>query len=118
MQLLRDLGFGKGSMEEKVIEEVGYLLEYIDKREGHPINVQSMLTPSISNNISQLVFGHRYEIDDPKRVLLDKMIDDSSVLFSNTGMVSTFPTWLTTLVLTIGSVGQMKTLKAFFNIFE
>uniref|UniRef100_V5HAM1 Putative cytochrome p450 2g1 n=1 Tax=Ixodes ricinus TaxID=34613 RepID=V5HAM1_IXORI len=66
LHVLRDLGFGRKSMEEHIKEESLYLTEKIADTKGSPISIQEYLVPSMSNNISALVFGSRYLFDDPK----------------------------------------------------
>ena len=118
MQVLRDLGFGKGSMEDRITEEIAFLIQRVDKTVGKPADIHSMLIPSISNIISQLVFGHRLETDDPNRVLLDELLEGAQSLFSPIGFFATSPKWFGKLALFIGSIGRRKMLKDVFSIFE
>ncbi|CAG2178747.1 unnamed protein product, partial [Oppiella nova] len=102
LQVLRDLGFGKGSMEDRITDEISYLIKHIDGSNGEPVNIHKLLTPSISNIIMQLVFGHRYDYDEPKRQALDQLVDQLSQVFSMTGFLATAPVWLSRLVFKMG----------------
>ncbi|KAM7310923.1 putative cytochrome P450 [Ixodes scapularis] len=67
LSVLRDLGFGKASMEEHIKEELRYLIQHISTASGTAIPVQEFLLPSTSNVISALLFGTTYAFDDPRR---------------------------------------------------
>ena len=118
IQLMRDLGFGKGSMEDRITEEISYLTERIDKSKGESVDIYAMLTPSMSNNISHLVFGHRLEADDPKRIEFDQLIEEGSPLFSPIGILATTPKWFSTIALVIGSLSKIKVLLNHFEVFK
>ena len=118
LQMLRDLGFGKWTIEERIMDEISHLLRVIDQNEGQPVDIHAVLTPSMSNNICHLVFGHRYETDDPRRLALDKILDQSSTLFSQIGILATAPVWFTKIFLKIGLFNNKKLFGYVFSIFE
>ncbi|KFM67322.1 Cytochrome P450 2J2, partial [Stegodyphus mimosarum] len=76
VQSMKDLGLGKSKIEGHILEEISNFLEVLNKHNGEPFDVMTPLTPSMSNNISSLVFGKRYEYNDPERVQLDKSLND------------------------------------------
>ena len=119
MQVLKNLGFGKESMEERIIEEIGYLVVSIDNKQGDPINIRTILAPCIFNIISQLMFGHRLETDDPKVVrffnCLEVFISD---IVSPISLLVNCPVWLITLIVRIGLGAKRKLIDQTFNIFE
>ncbi|KFM59351.1 Cytochrome P450 18a1, partial [Stegodyphus mimosarum] len=78
MQMLRDLGFGKPRMEELIREEIIDLSEHIEKSQGKPIEMRPLLSPSMSNNIAILVFGKRLPFDDPRRKMLDYVVNETA----------------------------------------
>lgn len=61
-------------MEEHIKEESLYLVHKIGETRQAPIAIQSYLMPSMSNNVTALVFGSRYPFEDPKRKLLDERL--------------------------------------------
>ncbi|RWS07435.1 Cytochrome P450 18a1-like protein [Dinothrombium tinctorium] len=71
---LRDLGFGKQVMESNIKDEINHFLQEIDKQEDELIDLEKLLTPSVSNNICYLVFGRRYDYDDPMRKRMDNIL--------------------------------------------
>ncbi|XP_074603771.1 cytochrome P450 2A8-like [Brevipalpus obovatus] len=74
LHLLRDIGFGKSAMEDKIVEEIEIFVKELDKQRGKPINILSLLSASTSNNISVLTYGKRFEYDDDEKIELDYMI--------------------------------------------
>ena len=116
--MLRDLGFGKGSMEDRIIDEISYLIERFDKLNGQPTEIHNTLAPSMSNNICHLVFGHRYETDDPIRTLLDTTLDVANQMFTQIGFLAMAPTWFTKIVLKIGALTNQKLIEKVFSFVE
>ena len=68
---LRSFGFGKKSLAPKINEEAEYISEEITKSNEFPFNPVHIFRTATSNIICQLVFGRRFEYDDPdfQRVL-------------------------------------------------
>lgn len=76
LRALREFGFGKGSLEENIQEEVNIFLDFIDETNGASFSLDEKVNVSISNIICSIVFGKRYEYDDHKFVKLMKILDD------------------------------------------
>ncbi|XP_056000121.1 cytochrome P450 2C11-like [Ostrea edulis] len=62
---LRSFGFGKRNLQTRIIEEVEYFHAEIDRYEGKPFDIKPLISNSIVNVISVLVFGKRFEFADP-----------------------------------------------------
>ncbi|CAN7946278.1 unnamed protein product, partial [Ixodes pacificus] len=77
--------------------EIEYLAEKITETNGRPIPVEQYLLSSVSNNASALVFGHRYEFDDPKRKMLDGILGDSMKCLAAGALITFVPRGLRTL---------------------
>ncbi|XP_054165707.1 cytochrome P450 2J4-like, partial [Oppia nitens] len=72
---LRDLGFGKTSMEDHIIDEINHLCEeLIDKSLGIEINVREVLAITVSNNVSAFLFGRRLDYSDKRKKLIDDLV--------------------------------------------
>ncbi|GFQ82615.1 cytochrome P450 2J2, partial [Trichonephila clavata] len=74
-------------------DEINHFLEVLRKQNGQPIDVKEPLSPSMSNNICALIFGKRYEYDDPDRQLLDKNLDEGNEFLSQTS-TNLFLPWM------------------------
>ncbi|XP_049268759.1 cytochrome P450 18a1-like [Rhipicephalus sanguineus] len=83
---LRNLGFAKKSMEAHIQEEIKCFVNLLASAEGQPMVVAKKLAASVCNNISALVFGQRYELDDPRCHYIE-------------GLVSTFMRYASVLSL-------------------
>ena len=118
LHVLRDLGFGKGSMEDRIIDEISYLIERYDKLNGQPTDVHKTLAPSMSNNICHLVFGHRYETDDPIRIFLDNALDVASRRFTTISLLALGPVLFTKIVMKIGALAGQRVIDRVFAIVE
>ncbi|KTG03682.1 hypothetical protein cypCar_00040789 [Cyprinus carpio] len=63
---LRDLGMGKRGSEDKIIEEIQYLKAEFDKFEEKPFDTTRPVNYAVSNIISSIVYGSRFEYTDPR----------------------------------------------------
>uniref|UniRef100_A0A673CBY9 Uncharacterized protein n=1 Tax=Sphaeramia orbicularis TaxID=375764 RepID=A0A673CBY9_9TELE len=71
---LRDYGMGKKACEDKIIEESFYLTEELKKFKGEPCDPSQLLTNAVSNIISSMVYGSRFDYEDPEFIaLIDRM---------------------------------------------
>ncbi|KAM4642716.1 cytochrome P450 2A6-like [Discoglossus pictus] len=73
---LRIFGMGKRSIEERIQEEAQCLVEEFRKTNGVPFNPTFHFSQVSSNIICSLIFGDRYEYNDPDFSRLMKIIDD------------------------------------------
>ncbi|GFU04570.1 cytochrome P450 2D6 [Nephila pilipes] len=93
VQSMKDLGLGRTKIEEDVTDEINYFLEVLKNQKGQPVDVKGPLSPSMSNNISALIFGRRYEYDNQERQMLDKNLDLGNEYVSQTSAYLLFP-WI------------------------
>lgn len=103
MHVLRDLGVGKKSMEKHIQEESQYLVEKIAETKGRAIDAQEFLTPSVSNNITALVFGRRYPYDDASRKYMDDRLERVIKVLSTGSIVGIMPAWVFSILVRIPS---------------
>uniref|UniRef100_A0A3B3BUB6 Cytochrome P450 2K1-like n=1 Tax=Oryzias melastigma TaxID=30732 RepID=A0A3B3BUB6_ORYME len=66
LSTLRDFGMGKRIAEEKILEECDYLIQGLEKQEGNPVDMAKPLNYATSNIISSIVYGSRFDYDDPR----------------------------------------------------
>ncbi|XP_028996275.1 cytochrome P450 2K1-like isoform X2 [Betta splendens] len=63
---LRDFGMGKKVCEDKIHEECDYLIEVFKKFKGEPFDTTQPMNYAVSNIICSMVYGSRFEYDDPE----------------------------------------------------
>lgn len=91
LHMLRDVGLGKKTTEEHVMEQSRQLVELISKAGSTAINVQQYVLPSMSNNVAALVFGSGLEYDDPRRKRLDHVLSEAVAALAAGSFVSVLP---------------------------
>ena len=64
ISILRTLGWGKSSIENKIIRESEAVLEELTKRKGVAFNPVELIGNAVSNIICSLQFGDRFEYGD------------------------------------------------------
>ncbi|XP_023121496.2 cytochrome P450 2F2-like [Amphiprion ocellaris] len=64
LMTFRNFGLGKKSMEERIHDEIQYIIKTLDKNIGKALSPQVMFHNAASNIICQVLFGTRFEYDD------------------------------------------------------
>nr|AAA40426.1 testosterone 15-alpha-hydroxylase [Mus musculus]AAA40429.1 testosterone 15-alpha-hydroxylase [Mus musculus] len=82
---LRDFGVGKRGIEERIQEEAGFLIDSFRKTNGAFIDPTFYLSRTVSNVISSIVFGDRFDYEDKEFLSLLRMML-GSLQFTATSM--------------------------------
>ena len=77
---------GKVSMEKRIQDEARYLIAELKKQDGRPFDIEQMANNAVSNIISVVALGKRYEYDDDGLQHAIKTIEEISNTFQ-TGML-------------------------------
>nr|XP_033817256.1 cytochrome P450 2H2-like [Geotrypetes seraphini] len=85
MTTLRDFGMGKKSIEERIAEEAKFLVDFLQEKQGKPTNPSSMITAAVSNVICSIVFGERFDKEDPTFQTLLRMIKENISFLGSRG---------------------------------
>ncbi|XP_016410428.1 cytochrome P450 2K1-like [Sinocyclocheilus rhinocerous] len=92
---LRDFGMGKRGSEEKIIEEIQYLKGEFDKFEEKPFDTTQSVNYAVSNIISSIVYGSRFEYTDPRFTeMVDRANENVRVSGSASMMLHNIFPWL------------------------
>ncbi|KAK9978497.1 hypothetical protein ABG768_020246 [Culter alburnus] len=92
---LRDFGMGKRGSEDKIIEEIQYLKGEFDKFEGKAFDTTQPVNYAVSNIISSIVYGSRFEYTDPRFTeMVDRANENVRVGGSATMMLYNIFPWL------------------------
>eukprot|EP00062_Callorhinchus_milii_P017928 gi/632970848/ref/XP_007901875.1/ PREDICTED: cytochrome P450 2J2 isoform X1 [Callorhinchus milii] len=93
---LRNFGVGKKSLEGKILQEIKYLNGVFEDEKGQPFDPHYKINVAVTNIISSIVFGERYEYSDSKFQDLLRLLEKSGESFGHswTQLYSFFPTIL------------------------
>ncbi|XP_043937188.1 cytochrome P450 2J6-like [Protopterus annectens] len=64
LTLLRNFGLGKKSMENRILEEVNYLVKYFEDQNGCHFDPAPVITSAVSNIICSTLFAQRFDYHD------------------------------------------------------
>nr|XP_046270083.1 cytochrome P450 2K1-like [Scatophagus argus] len=62
---MKDFGMGKQACGEKIIEESQHLIDVFKGTHGNPIDTAQPVSQAVCNIICSIVYGKRFEYDDP-----------------------------------------------------
>ncbi|XP_053393599.1 cytochrome P450 2U1-like [Mercenaria mercenaria] len=66
LQALRDFDVGKASIEEKIDVEIETATAFLQDTNGKPTSMNQLMQKIVANVIFGIVFGQRYDYDDPE----------------------------------------------------
>uniref|UniRef100_A0AAQ4R2H0 Cytochrome P450 2K1-like n=1 Tax=Gasterosteus aculeatus aculeatus TaxID=481459 RepID=A0AAQ4R2H0_GASAC len=74
---LRDFGMGRKAAEDKIIEEIQYLIEVFERHEGQPFSTAQSMNYAVSNIICSILYGSRFEYSDKEfKLMVDRANDN------------------------------------------
>lgn len=82
LSTFRDLGVGKSSFQDKIFDELQFVTEEFSNHGKQPFDPESILTNAISNVISTVIFGYRFQYSDTE---FNRMVHLFNERFSNAG---------------------------------
>ncbi|XP_072187780.1 cytochrome P450 2K1-like [Excalfactoria chinensis] len=80
---LRDFGMGKKAIEDHVVEEYGYLIDVIESQKGKPLEMTELLNSAVANVIVSVLFGKRFDYEDPTFKRLLSLMNENLRLFGS-----------------------------------
>ncbi|KPP61864.1 cytochrome P450 2K1-like [Scleropages formosus] len=80
---LRDVGMGRNTIEDRIVEEAQRLLVVFHGHQGKPFNPRVNIYSAVSNIICHLVFGHHFEYDDPVFLQLQSRVIENLKLMAS-----------------------------------
>ncbi|KAM6279344.1 cytochrome P450 2K4-like [Porphyrio hochstetteri] len=90
---LRDFGMGKKAIEDRVVEEYGCLADTIEAQKGKPLELTLMMNAAIANVIVSILFGKRFDYEDPTFKRLVSLVNQNVRMFGSpsVSMYNMFP---------------------------
>ncbi|XP_033823861.1 cytochrome P450 2B1-like isoform X1 [Periophthalmus magnuspinnatus] len=76
LMTMRNFGMGKQSMEDRILGEIQYTIDFLEKNTGKTLSPNVMFHSISSNVVSLVLFGMRYEHDGPFMTKLVNSFDD------------------------------------------
>ncbi|KAL5012956.1 hypothetical protein ScPMuIL_011507 [Solemya velum] len=101
---LRKLGFGKRSIETRVVEEVKHCLNLIDRDSPIAIDPRNLICNCVANVTCSIIFGERFELDNPEFV---RWLGVTEEIFKKSGSASVL-NYFTILQYLPGDVFQVR----------
>uniref|UniRef100_A0A914CKN8 Cytochrome P450 n=1 Tax=Acrobeloides nanus TaxID=290746 RepID=A0A914CKN8_9BILA len=82
LHVLRDFGVGRALIEEKIMNQVDYLMEHLNSysKTQKTLDLSGPLAVCVGNIINDVLFGKTFRHDDPEFRLLHEMLDRQSSL--------------------------------------
>ncbi|NXI68005.1 CP2K6 protein, partial [Anseranas semipalmata] len=80
---LRDFGMGKKAIEDRVVEEYGYLADVIESQKGKPLEMTLIMNAAVANVIVSILLGKRYDYEDPIFKRLVSLMNENIRLFGS-----------------------------------
>ncbi|XP_070534292.1 cytochrome P450 2J2-like [Ptychodera flava] len=112
LSVLRSFGMGKSTVEGRVTEEAYHLCMEIRKLQGEAFDPTHFMTNAIANIISSIIFGKRFEYDDPTFRRLLYLCNKNFELAGSVAISNFFP------ILQYLPIGPMKEIVDNFEIYR
>ncbi|XP_066039677.1 cytochrome P450 2D6 [Chamaea fasciata] len=77
LSTLRNFGMGKKSLEERVVEEAGFLCSEVKSKEGKSFDIHVLINNAVCNMICVIVFGDRFDYGDETFSKLSQLFQNS-----------------------------------------
>ncbi|MEE6491142.1 hypothetical protein FKM82_016110 [Ascaphus truei] len=81
---LRNFGMGKRSVENRIQEEVLFLIKKLAKTKGSPIDITNFFAHSVSNVICSIIYGSRFDYEDKRLLTITGSINNNFHIMSST----------------------------------
>ncbi|XP_043861561.1 cytochrome P450 2K6-like [Dromiciops gliroides] len=74
---LRNFGMGKRAIEERIVEECQHLIQVFESHQGKPFETNTIMNASVANIIVSILFGNRFNYQDPQFLRLLHLIGEN-----------------------------------------
>ncbi|KAK7101305.1 cytochrome P450 2J1-like [Littorina saxatilis] len=91
LEILRDFGMGKNVLAEKIQEEVTHYIRAVEDHHGAPVDLSTLTQISVSNNICSIIFGKRFDYDDPTFIGYMRMLEENMKAIGASAIINYMP---------------------------
>jgi len=88
---MKNWGSGTAQIEERISQEVHYLLNSIESAKKNPFNPEPIINCAVSNVICSVMMSTRFQHDDPKFNRFMHLFHEGFRLFNQTGPIMFLP---------------------------
>ncbi|XP_060086995.1 cytochrome P450 2K6-like isoform X2 [Heteronotia binoei] len=90
---LRDYGMGRKTIEDRIVEEGQFLIQKFESFKGKPFESTIIMNGATSNIILTILFGMRFEYEDPTFIRLLNLVNENIRLLGSAQLLlyNTFP---------------------------
>ncbi|XP_069602826.1 cytochrome P450 2F3-like isoform X1 [Ranitomeya imitator] len=81
---LRNFGMGKKSIEERILEEVQFLIKEFENTKQSPVDLTIFLARAVSNVICSIIYGNRFDYEDKRLLAITASIYNNFCVMSST----------------------------------
>ncbi|XP_077141721.1 cytochrome P450 2F3-like isoform X2 [Ranitomeya variabilis] len=81
---LRNFGMGKKSIEERILEEVQFLIKEFENTKQSPVDLTIFLSRAVSNVICSIIYGNRFDYEDKRLLAITASIYNNFCVMSST----------------------------------
>ncbi|TFK08614.1 immunoglobulin superfamily member 2 [Platysternon megacephalum] len=74
---LRDFGMGKRAIEDRIVEEYGFLMKDIESHKGKPFDITTIMNAAVSNIIVSILLGERFDYKNPTFLKLLNLLSEN-----------------------------------------
>ncbi|KAM4632523.1 cytochrome P450 2K1-like [Discoglossus pictus] len=119
LSTLRDFGMGKKTIESRIQDELYPLIKYFKSHNGKPFDPKIIINSAVSNVICSIIFGKRFEYDDPIFLNLIHIMSENAKLLGTPRLLlyNFYPVLGSLLGAENKVVKNVDTLKSFFSKF-
>ncbi|KAM8953367.1 cytochrome P450 2F2-like [Pelodytes ibericus] len=83
LSTLRNFGMGKKSIEERIQEEANFLIKELSSTKGSPTDLTGYFARTVSNVISSIVYGNRFDYTDKRLLTITNSIYNNFCIMSS-----------------------------------
>ncbi|XP_067664349.1 cytochrome P450 2C3-like [Haliotis asinina] len=88
---LREFGFGRSILEEKIQQELNKLLEVIEEEGSEEFDCKRAIHFATSNIVCDLCFGKHYDYNDPRLIKLIAAVEEIFSIIGASNILDVFP---------------------------
>ncbi|KAK2156661.1 hypothetical protein LSH36_208g04096 [Paralvinella palmiformis] len=91
LHILRDFGVGRSKLEGRMLEEITFFIQEMEKNTDKPLYPQAIIQKSVANVIASVTFGKRMNYEDPIFTKFMETFNRNFRVIGSSGFINIFP---------------------------